>query len=83
MQSDGKIEFVPPQSFSPPDGSDSGEFDIVCTFRTNGNKICLVQLGDEKMPGYDDSDEPQSKPDYSGYAKNMTAQMQGGDNANS
>ncbi len=70
-----KVEFTPPQSFTPPEGSNDGEFDIVCTFRTKGNKICLVELGDTKMPGYDDSED--SKPDYAGYAQDMQQTQQG------
>ncbi len=79
MQSDTqKVEFVPPPSFSPPEGSNDGEFDIVCTFRTKGNKICLVELGDTKMPGYDDSeDDSSSKPNYAGYAQDMQQTQQG------
>jgi len=73
-----KVEFVPPQSFSVPDGSEDGEFDLVCSFKTNGNKICMTRLGDVSMPGYEDSeDAPQSKPDYSGYAQGMQQAQQG------
>jgi len=76
MQSDYKVEFTPPQSFTPPEGSGDGEFDIVCSFRTKGDKICMTKLGDADMPGYED-DTPQSKPDYSGYAQGMQQAQQG------
>lgn len=78
MQDGEKVEFTPPQSFTPPEGSDDGEFDIVCSFRTKDSKICMTKLGDVKMPGYEDGDEPQTKPDYSGYAQGMQSQMQQG-----
>ena len=73
-----KVEFTPPQSFQPPEGSNDGEFDVVCTFRTKGGKICMTKLGDVDMPGYDDKDEPQSKPDYSSMAQSMQQTQMGG-----
>lgn len=71
-----KVEFTPPQTFTPPEGSEDGEFDVVCSFRTKGSQICMTKLGDVKMPGYEDGDQ-QSKPDYSGYAQGMQSQMSG------
>ena len=79
MTTPKKVEFVPPQGFTLPEGTQAGEdFDLVCTFRVKDNKICLVQLGDTKMPGYDKGRE--SRPDYSEYAKPMmdAAQQQQG-----
>lgn len=72
-----------PKGASLPDGVEPGaEFDLVCTFKleTNG-KVCMTKFGDTEMENENSGSE--SKPDYSGYAQNMTAQMQGGDNANS
>lgn len=57
-----------------PEGMGQGEeFDAVCTFRIkNDGTVCMVQMGDAKMPGYDGKDTD-SKPGYSEYSKQMTA----------
>lgn len=80
MDDSKKIEFMPPQDFSIPEGTEDGDmFDVVCSFQLNGNKICLKMLGDAKMPGYDDKGNgKETKPDYSGYANGMQSQMNGG-----
>lgn len=58
-----RVEFTPPDGVVP-EGAEAGEeFDAVCTFRVkDSGDICLIQLGETKMPGYDSS--PQYKPDY-------------------
>jgi len=73
------VEFTPPKGFIPPEVSEHGEFDLVCTFRAkSGGQICLVQLGDTKMPGYDkDEGKQQAAPDYKGYATQMQSEMGG------
>lgn len=50
-----RIEFEAPPGVVP-EGSKSGdEFDAVCTFRVKSDgTVCLVQIADEKMPGYSD-----------------------------
>lgn len=77
-----RVEFKPPKGFVPPEASETGEFDLVCTFRSKPNgDICLTQLGDTKMPGYGEEGESrqQAKPSYSEYAKGMQSMMpQGG-----
>lgn len=77
---DSKVEFTPPQDFSIPEGTEDGDtFDVVCTFKLNGSKICMTMLGDADMPGYDNNgDGKETKPDYSGYAQGMQSQMSGG-----
>lgn len=51
------------------------EFDSVCTFRVKNNgTVCLVMLGDAKMPGYD-SKEPMQRPGYGDMAKQMQDDM--------
>jgi len=59
------VEFTPPDGVVP-EGTKSGEeFDLVSTFRVRPNgDICLVQIGDTKMPGYSDKDQPKGKPSY-------------------
>ncbi len=73
-----KVTFTAPSSFSMPEGVQMGEtFDSVCTFRVEKDgKLCLVKLGDSDMAGYDDKE---SKPSYSGYAKDMQGAMQEGE----
>jgi len=71
-----RVEFKPPKEFVSPESTD-GEFDVVCSFRTKPDgSICLTQLGDTPMPGYDE-DKPdqakENKPSYGGYANQMQA----------
>lgn len=67
-----KIEFTPPKDFIVPEGTQPGQdFDLVCTFRVNGNKVCLVQMGEAKLEGY----RQDSRPDYKQYAEGMTEDM--------
>lgn len=75
-----KVEFPAPKGFVLPEGAEPGQdFDLVCTLRTkeNGN-ICLVQLGDVKMPGYDNREGETKKQDYSDYVASMRSQMSAG-----
>lgn len=60
-----RIEFNPPQGVVP-EGTKAGEeFDAVCSFRVkNDGSVCLIQMGDEKMPGYSDKDKSKGKPSY-------------------
>lgn len=69
-----KIEFSPPKGFVIPEGIQPGhDFDMVCTFRaTPGGKICMVQLGDQKLDGYS---ERTAAPDYKDLTKSMTEGM--------
>lgn len=58
-----RIEFKPPQGVVPEDVTAGDTFDLVTTYRVKSNgEICLVQMGDVKMPGYE-KDEYDSKPD--------------------
>jgi len=68
---DHKIEFTPPKGVVPEGVSAGEEFDAVSTFRVkDGGEICLVQIGDVKMPGYGDR-EGDSKPGYEKEAKEV------------
>lgn len=62
------VEFVPPPSFTAPDGTAPGDtFELVCTFEAkDGNppKLCLTKLGKTAMPGYEDKRESPAKPSY-------------------
>jgi hypothetical protein len=68
-----RVEFTPPKEFVMPEGTEAnGEFDLVCTFKVNGGKLCMTMLGDHKMPGYGKNDETQkSTPDIKGYVNDM------------
>ncbi len=61
-----KIEFDAPPGIVP-EGTKSGdEFDLVCTFRVKPDgDVCLVMMGDEKMPGYTTKGGDKGKPSYS------------------
>jgi hypothetical protein len=51
-----RIEFKPPKGVVPEGSAPDDTFDLVCSFRVKKNgDICLVQLGDTQMPGYNDS----------------------------
>lgn len=71
-----RIEFQPPPGVVP-EGATAGEdFDLVCSFRVKADgTVCLVEMGDVDMPGYDAKGE--SKPTYGEYAKSMTEPSEG------
>ena len=76
-----RVEFKPPEGFVAPEASETGEWDVVCTFRSKPDgTICLVQLGETKMPGYDGGKEArmESKPNYSKYTQGMQGMMGAG-----
>lgn len=61
-----RIEFNPPSGIVPEGTKSGGEFDLVCTFRVKPNgDVCLVMMGDEKMPGYAETGGDKGKPSYS------------------
>ncbi len=67
------VEFDPPPGLKTPDGvGEDEDWEMVSTFRTKADgQICIVKIGDVKMPGYDDkkSKAPPTakdeKPDFS------------------
>lgn len=54
-----RIEFKPPKGFMLPEGKQSGEqFESMATFQIKANgDLCLVAIGDSKMPGYEEKQE--------------------------
>jgi|SRR6516164_3010021 hypothetical protein len=72
-----KVDFPVPEGFTIPESAreNDGEFDVVCTMRLEGDKLCITKLGDTPMPGYDDHDESkeQAKPTYDNMAASMAA----------
>ncbi len=73
MKTERKIEFTAPDGVVP-EGTKAGEeFDLVCTLRVKSDgQVCLVQVGDTKMPGYSDKDEPKGKQSYADEHAAMT-----------
>jgi|KBSSwiStaDraftv2_1062776.scaffolds.fasta_scaffold310264_2 hypothetical protein len=60
-----RVEFKPPAGVVP-EGTKAGEeWDAVCTFRVKPNgDVCLVMLGDEKMPGYTEKGGDKGRASY-------------------
>ena len=75
-----RIEFPVPKGFTPPEGSEGGEFDLVCTLKVkpDGKTMCITKLGDMDMPGYDEDEgsEETERPDYKSMAKGVMAGLQ-------
>lgn len=79
-----RVEFKAPEGFSVPEGKQAGDtFEEVGTFKIKPDgTLCLVEIGDVKLLGYDDKDGdseyPQDKvPTSKGYVDNMMG-MAGG-----
>lgn len=50
-----RVEFKPPKGVVPEDVSSGDTFDLVTTYRLKpSGEICVIQIGDQKMPGYDE-----------------------------
>ena len=58
------IEFQMPKGFTLPEGSGSGDqFQELSTFRVKSSgKLCLVAVGDHKLPGYKMEGETEETP---------------------
>lgn len=52
-----RVEFKPPKGVVPEDVEKGDTFDLVSTYRLKDNgEICLIQIGDTKMPGYEEGE---------------------------
>lgn len=74
-----KVEFTPPKGFTPPEGLET--FDSMATFQLKPNgRMCLVAIGDFKMPGYDKKYKPENPGAESGerMSSRYREQMEGG-----
>lgn len=78
-----KVVFDAPEGFTPPE-HDGDTFKIVCELRPEeGNKLCLVSLGDHEMPGYEHDEgeetvrEAQKKPTYRDMGTSIVNAMAG------
>lgn len=51
-----RVEFTPPKGFGLPEGKQAGDtFESMATFQIKKDgRMCLVAIGDSKMPGYED-----------------------------
>lgn len=53
-----RVEFMAPKGVVPEDIKPGDTFDLVSTYRLKpSGDICLIQIGDTQMPGYDDAEE--------------------------
>lgn len=56
-----RIEFKAPKGVVPEDVAAGDTFDLVSTYRLKENgQICLIQIGEHKMPGYEEDDYKES-----------------------
>jgi hypothetical protein len=55
-----RVEFHPPKGIALPEGKKAGDrFESMATFQIKGNgTLCLVAIGEQKMPGYEDKESP-------------------------
>lgn len=53
-----RVEFTPPEGLATPEGKADGDtFEMMATFKIKkGGRVCLIAMGDFKMPGYDDQE---------------------------
>jgi len=70
-----RVEFTPPKGASLPETAGGGkEFDLVCSFVLEGDKVRMTKFGDTPMEaegGEEKVSRPESKPDYSDYIRSM------------
>jgi hypothetical protein len=78
------VEFMPPKGVVPEDVTMGDTFDMVSTYRVKHNgEICLIQIGDAKMPGYEKEDydrdtKGKNREGYGNVMKSMQDAMGGG-----
>jgi len=78
-----EVEFKPPKGVVPEDIKKGDTFDLVSTYRLKDNgQICLIQIGDAKMPGYEEDqyehEEKEHREGYGNVMDSMHAAMAGG-----
>jgi len=78
-----RVEFKAPKGVVPEDVKSGDTFDLVSTYRLKPNgDICLVQIGDTKMPGYVkdeyDNKEQEHREDYGDVMQSMHSAMSSG-----
>lgn len=72
-----RVEFAPPKGFAVPEGTTEGQrFESMATFQVKKNgDLCLVAIGDSKMPGYEDKKESTYRNEGAEVANAYRAQM--------
>lgn len=82
-----RVEFEAPKGVVPEDIEAGDTFDLVSTYRLKDNgEICLIQIGDTKMPGYEkdeyeESTKGKNRQGYGDLVGSMhSAMSQGADN---
>jgi hypothetical protein len=79
-----RIEFKAPKGVVPDDIKPGDHFDLVSTYRLKDNgEICLIQIGDTKMPGYDEDEyehetKGKNRESYQGMMDSMHSAMSEG-----
>lgn len=86
MADDERVEFKAPENVVPQDIKAGDTFDLVSTYRLKPDgQICLIQIGDTKMPGYDEDDynekEQDSRQSYGNVMDSMHSAMGSADGA--
>jgi hypothetical protein len=82
-----RVEFKPPKGVIPDDVASGDTFDLVSTYRLKGSgEICLIQIGDMKMPGYDEDKyqeqtKTQNRKSYGDVMQSMHSAMSEGNGA--
>lgn len=63
-----RVEFSAPDGFRPPEGTQPTDtFEAMATFQyKKDGRLCLVAIGDHKMPGYKDGEENSTAAKYHG-----------------
>lgn len=75
----GRVEFAPPKGAALPETAANGKpFDVVCSFRLEGQKVCLTKFGNTPMPSEQKATEAEAKPDYAEYASGVQEGYQPG-----
>jgi hypothetical protein len=78
------VEFKPPDGVVPEDIHAGDTFDLVTTYELrDSGEVCVVQMGDVKMPGYDEGEykrktKGKTRQSYGNMMDSMHAAMNGG-----
>lgn len=73
-----RLEFKPPKGANLPEtAADGKEFDVVCSFKLDGETLTMTKFGETAMPGYGAKDKAKKEdapdPHYAGFTQGMQA----------
>lgn len=79
-----RVEFMAPKGVVPEDIKAGDTFDLVSTYRLKPDgQICLIQIGDVQMPGYDEDEyedkNKTTRQSYGNVMDSMHSAMAGSD----